>query len=526
MKVKTLDQIVGVFEDNEETLKRLQEASSLGGGLARIKKQHEAGKKTARERMDVLLDRGSFVEIDRFVTHRCTEFGMDNQKIYGDGVVTGHGTLDGRKVFIFSQDFSVFGGSLSEAYAKKICKIMDLALKIGIPVIGLNDSGGARIQEGIASLAGYAEIFLRNTLASGVIPQISAVMGPCAGGAVYSPAITDFIFMVRKTSYMFVTGPDVIKTVTHEEVTKEELGGANTHSQTSGVAHFACGNEDVCLLMVRELMSFLPLNNTEPPPFVQTNDPFEREDTNLDRLIPKIANKPYDIKDLIVKVVDDQYFFEVHEQYAQNIVVGFARLGGLSVGIVGNQPDVLAGCLDINASIKAARFIRFCDAFNIPLVTFVDVPGFLPGTSQEYGGIIKHGAKLLYAYCEATVPKVTIITRKAYGGAYDVMSSKHIRGDINYAYPTAEVAVMGPEGAVNIIFRKDIKKANNPEQRRKELVEQYKVKFANPFYAAELGYVDEIIYPRQTRQKLITALKLLENKRDLNPPKKHGCIPL
>lgn len=513
-------------EDNELKLQRLLELSNVGGGAERIQKQHEAGKKTARERIMLLLDVGSFTEVDRFVTHRCTEFGMDKQRVYGDGVITGYGTIDGRKVFAFSQDFTVFGGSLSEAYAQKICKIMDLALKAGAPVIGLNDSGGARIQEGIASLAGYAEIFLRNTLASGVIPQISAIMGPCAGGAVYSPAITDFIFMVRQTSHMFVTGPDVLRTVTHEEVTKEQLGGADTHAATSGVAQFACDSEEACLLMIRELLGYIPGNNAESPPLAPTSDPVDREDGGLDSLIPKNPNKPYDIKALIRSVVDDGRFFEVAESFAPNILTGFARLGGNSVGIVANQPDVLAGCLDINASVKAARFVRFLDAFSIPIVTFVDVPGFLPGTTQEYGGIIRHGAKLLYAYCEATVPKVTVITRKAYGGAYDVMSSKHIRGDFNFAYPTAEIAVMGPEGAVNIIFRKEIASALDPEAKRKELVQNYRARFASPFYAAELGYVDEIIYPRQTRQKLITALSYLENKRDVNPPKKHGNIPL
>lgn len=514
------------LENNEEKLQRLIELSQAGGGEERIQKQHEAGKKTARERIKLLLDSGSFTEVDRFVTHRCTEFGMERQRIYGDGVITGYGTIDGRKVFVFSQDFTVFGGSLSEAYAKKICKIMDIALKVGAPVIGLNDSGGARIQEGIASLAGYAEIFLRNTLASGVIPQISAIMGPCAGGAVYSPAITDFIFMVRQSSYMFVTGPDVIRTVTHEEVTKEQLGGADTHATTSGVAQFACESEEACLLMIRELLSYIPNNNAESPPFSPTSDPVDREDADLDGFIPKNPNKPYDIKALISCIVDDGRFFEVAPGFGPNIVIGFARLGGQSVGIVANQPDVLAGCLDINASIKAARFVRFLDAFNLPIVTFVDVPGFLPGTTQEYGGIIRHGAKLLYAYCEATVPKVTVIARKAYGGAYDVMSSKHIRGDFNFAYPTAEVAVMGPEGAVNIIFRKEIQSAPDPEAKREELVQHYRKRFANPFYAAELGYVDEIIYPRQTRSRLIRALRYLENKRDVNPPKKHGNIPL
>ncbi len=512
-----------------DQFKRLEELNRLAeeaGGKARIERQHKAGKLTARERVHVLLDEGSFVETDKFVVHQCTDFGMEKRKIPGDGVVTGYGTIDGRLVFVFSQDFTVFGGSLSGAYAKKICKIMDLAAKVGAPVIGLNDSGGARIQEGVVSLAGYADIFLRNTLCSGVIPQISAIMGPCAGGAVYSPAITDFIFMVEGTSYMFVTGPDVIKTVTHEEVTKEELGGARTHASVSGVAHFTAPNDYECLMQIRRLISYLPSNNAEDPPVQETDDDPWRENEELDRLIPEDPEKPYDIKDLIITVVDRDSFMEVHADYAQNIVVGFARFNGRVVGIVANQPAVLAGCLDINASVKGARFVRFCDAFNIPIVTFVDVPGFLPGTEQEYGGIIRHGAKLLYAFCEATVPKITIITRKAYGGAYDVMSSKHIRGDVNLAYPTAEIAVMGPEGAVNIIFRNEIQEAEDPEATRQKLVAQYRETFANPWKAAELGYVDEVIRPSLTRVRIIQSLEMLKDKRDENPPKKHGNIPL
>lgn len=507
-------------------LDTLRRRALEGGGAERIKKQHAAGKLTARERIEVLLDPGSFVEIDQLVVHRCSDFGMEKQKFPGDGVVTGYGKVEGRQIFVFAQDFTVFGGSLSAAYASKICKIMDLALKVGAPVIGLNDSGGARIQEGVESLAGYAEIFLRNTLASGVIPQISAIMGPCAGGAVYSPAITDFILMVEKSSYMFITGPDVIKTVTHEEVTKEDLGGASAHNARSGVAHFACEDDAACLGAIRELLSFLPANNNEPPPFVATTDPVDRQPTELDSIVPLDPMKPYDIKAVIEQVVDEGYFFEVQEAYARNMVVGFARVGGRSVGVVANQPMVLAGCLDINASVKAARFVRFCDCFNLPIVTFVDVPGFLPGTDQEYGGIIKHGAKLLYAYCEATVPKVTVITRKAYGGAYDVMSSKHIRGDMSFAFPSAEIAVMGPDGAVNIVYRNEIDKADDPVAAKAKFVEEYRSKFANPFKAAELGFVDEVIAPRMTRQRVAQALEMLENKRDKNPPKKHGNIPL
>ncbi|HEY8368922.1 MAG TPA: acyl-CoA carboxylase subunit beta [Thermodesulfobacteriota bacterium] len=509
-----------------ERLAELAAQAEQGGGEERIARQHAAGKLTARERIHRLLDEGSFVELDRFVRHRTTDFGMDAQRPLGDGVVTGHGTIGGRTVFVFAQDFTVFGGSLSMAHAEKICKVMDLAMKVGAPIIGLNDSGGARIQEGVVSLAGYADIFLRNTLASGVVPQISAIMGPCAGGAVYSPAITDFIVMVKGTSYMFVTGPEVIKTVTHETVTMERLGGADTHNEVSGVAHFAAEDDDDCLALIRQLLSYLPSNNMEDPPFVPTSDDPGRRDPRLATLVPENPNKPYDIKTLIELVVDEGSFFEVHERFAPNLVVGFARLGGRSVGIVANQPAVLAGCLDINASVKGARFVRFCDAFNIPLVTFEDVPGFLPGTAQEFGGIIKHGAKLLYAFAEATVPKITVITRKAYGGAYDVMSSKHIRGDLNFAYPTAEIAVMGPEGAVNIIHRQRLKEAADPEAERARLVAEYREAFANPYKAAELGYVDDVILPEDTRPILIRSLALLANKRDTNPPKKHGNIPL
>ena len=512
-----------------ESIARLDEMNARaleGGGKARIEKQHEAGKLTARERVDFLLDPGTFVELDRFVQHRCADFGMEKQKIPGDGVVTGWGTVDGRKVFVFAQDFTVFGGSLSSAYAEKIGKVMDLALKVGAPVIGLNDSGGARIQEGVASLAGYADIFRRNMLASGVVPQISAILGPCAGGAVYSPALTDFILMTEQTSYMFITGPDVIKTVTHEDVTKEDLGGAAAHASKSGVCHLVAKDDRACIAMIRELVSFLPSNNTEDPPRKPTSDPVDREVPELDTLVPEQATKPYDIKELIRLTVDDGYFFEIHEKWAQNIVVGFARIGGRPVGIVANQPMYLAGCLDIKASLKAARFVRFCDAFNLPLVTLVDVPGFLPGTEQEYGGIISHGAKLLYAYIEATVPKVTVITRKAYGGAYDVMASKHIRADYNLAFPTAEIAVMGPDGAVNIVYRREIEKAADPAAARAGFTEEYRQKFANPYKAAELGFVDEVIYPRMLRKRLAGALEVLEGKRESNPPRKHGNIPL
>jgi acetyl-CoA carboxylase carboxyltransferase component len=504
----------------------LKEQAQQGGGSKRIENQHKRGKLTARERLDLLLDPGSFNELDMFVTHRANDFGLNEQKTLGDGVVTGYGKVTGRLVYVFSQDFTVFGGSMSEANSEKICKIMDLAMRNGAPVIGLNDGGGARIQEGVVSLGAYADIFLRNTLASGVVPQISAIMGPAAGGAVYSPAITDFIFMVENTSHMFVTGPDVLKTVTHEDVSFEELGGATVHNATSGVAHFACPSEPDCIRQIRQLLSYLPANNLEDAPRITPKDLPTRAEAALDSIIPDNPNKPYDMKTVIQHIIDDGDFFEVQELFARNIIIGFARLDGRSVGIVAQQPGALAGVLDINSSDKAARFVRFCDCFNIPLITFVDVPGFLPGLAQEHNGIIRHGAKLLYAYCEATVPKITVITRKAYGGAYDVMSSKHVRGDLNYAWPTAEIAVMGPEGAVNILFRSEIEKAANPEQRRKELIAEYTEKFNNPYIAASRGYVDEVIEPRQTRIKLINALEMLKNKRDTNPPKKHGNIPL
>ena len=514
------------MKSNNARLEELNRQAELGGGQDRIDKQHAAGKLTARERIALFLDPGTFVELDKFVTHGCSDFDMQNQKIPGDGVVTGYGKVDGRLVYVFAQDFTVFGGSLSGAYAQKICKVMDMAVKVGAPVIGLNDSGGARIQEGVVSLAGYADIFYRNTRASGVVPQISAILGPCAGGAVYSPAITDFIFMVQETSYMFITGPEVVKTVTSQDVTKQELGGSQIHSEISGVSHFDCGSEAECIAQIRELLSFLPSNNAEDAPFVPTKDDMNRRDEALSTLVPANPSKPYDMAEVIRAVVDDGYFFEVQATYARNILIGFARLGGRSVGVVANQPNHLAGCLDINASVKAGRFVRFCDAFNIPIVTLVDVPGFLPGVDQEYGGIIKHGAKLLYAYAEATVPKVTLITRKAYGGAYDVMSSKHIGGDINYAYPTAEIAVMGPDGAVNIIFRNELSNAADADIKRTELVDNYRETFANPFKAAELGYIDEVIDPLDTRPRLIQALEMLQNKRGDNPPKKHGNIPL
>ncbi len=514
------------FERRLEELRRRNAAAEAGGGPERRERQHREGKLSARERVELLLDEGTFEELDKQVTHRCTDFGMESQKIPGDGIVSGYGRIEGRLVYAFAQDFTVFGGSLSETNAAKVCKVMDLALKNGAPVIGLNDSGGARIQEGVASLAGYADIFLRNTLASGVVPQISAVLGPCAGGAVYSPAITDFIFMVKDTSYMFVTGPDVIRTVTHEEVTKEELGGPTTHNAVSGVAHFIARDDPECLSLIRELLSFLPPNNLEDPPRRSTTDPADRADPELDRIVPDESNLPYDMKDILHRVVDDGYFFEVQEHFAQNIVIGFARLDGRPVGIVGNQPAVLAGTLDINSSVKAARFVRFCDAFNIPIITFEDVPGFLPGTQQEFGGIIRHGAKLLYAYAEATVPKITVITRKAYGGAYCVMGSKHIRTDINYAYPTAEIAVMGPEGAVNIVYRRELQAAADPQALRVEKTREFRERFANPYIAAERGYIDAVIEPHDTRPKLIAALKMLDNKRDTMPRKKHGNIPL
>ncbi|MEO0295796.1 MAG: acyl-CoA carboxylase subunit beta [candidate division WOR-3 bacterium] len=510
--------------DKFEKLKKLREEALKGGGEEKIKKHKEKGKKTARERIELLIDEGSFQEIDMFVTHRITEF--DLPKILGDGVVTGFAKIHGRDVLVFSQDFTVFGGTLSLAHADKIKKILDIALRIGVPVIGLNDSGGARIQEGVASLAGYAEIFLRNTLLSGVVPQISAILGPCAGGAVYSPALTDFIFMVRKTSYMFITGPDVIKAVTHEDVTFEELGGADVHAEKSGVAHFVYDSEEEVMGGIRTLLTYLPQNNMEEPPFIDTGDPEEREDPELDDIIPEDPNAPYEMKEIIKRVVDNGVFFEVHEKYAPNIIVGFARIGGFSVGIVAQEPMHLAGAIDVDASIKAARFVRFCDAFNIPIITFEDVPGFLPGVYQEHRGIIKEGAKLLYAYCEATVPKITVITRKSYGGAYCVLSSKQVRGDINLAWPTAEIAVMGPEGAINIIYRKEIQEAENPEELRKELAKMYREKFANPYYAAAYGYIDDVIEPRKTRKWIIKGLKLLKNKRQGLPPKKHGNIPL
>ena len=509
-----------------EQLERRISESELGGGAERLKGQHAKGKLSARERLDLLLDGGSFVEFDRFVLHRSDDFGLAEQKIYGDGVVTGYGRIDGRLVYVFSQDFTVFGGSLSETFAEKICKIMDLAVRNGAPVIGLNDSGGARIQEGVLSLGGYADIFLRNTLASGVVPQISAILGPCAGGAVYSPAITDFTYMVRGSSYMFVTGPNVVKTVTHEDVTMEHLGGADTHARTSGVAHFAFDSEPACLQAIRELFRFIPSNNVDDPPRGTATDPRDRRDEQLLDVVPDNPNKPYDMHEVIKRVIDDGAFYEVQCDYGANIVCGFAHLGGFSIGIVANQPAVLAGVLDINASLKAARFIRFCDAFNIPIVTFEDVPGFLPGVSQEHGGIIKHGAKLLYAYCEATVPKLTVITRKAYGGAYDVMSSKHIRGDYNVAWPTAEIAVMGPKGAVEILFRKEIGDSSDPERATDAKIEEYRQKFAHPYVAASRGFLDDIIDPRDTRPRLIDALETLQTKRDKNPPKKHGNIPL
>jgi propionyl-CoA carboxylase beta chain len=511
-----------------EQLRRISEEAEAGGGAERREREHRAGKLSARERIHLLLDEGTFEELDKFVRHRSVDFGSQENRPAGDGFVTGFGRIDGRLAYVFAQDFTVFGGSLSETNALKICKIMDLAMRNGAPVIGLNDSGGARIQEGVASLAGYADIFLRNTLASGVIPQISAILGPCAGGAVYSPAITDFILMTRETSYMFVTGPDVIKTVTHEEVTKQDLGGAMTHNATSGVAHFISRDDAECCAMIRELLSFLPSNNLEDPPRHATNDPVDRREESLNNIVPEDPLKPYDIKDVIHAVVDDGYFFEVHEHYAKNIVVGFARFEGRPVGIVANQPAFLAGTLDINASVKAARLVRFCDAFNVPLITFEDVPGFLPGTQQEYGGIIKHGAKLLFAFAEATVPKITVITRKAYGGAYCVMASKHIRTDANFAWPTAEIAVMGPEGAVDIVYKRELSAAPASEraQLRREKIAEFRTRFANPFVAAERGYLDAVIAPAETRLRIITALRALENKRDVNPKKKHGNIPL
>ena len=516
--------------DPEEKLTELENrnrAAEAGGGPERTARQHQAGKMSARERIDLLLDEGSFSELDKLVIHSCRDFGMEQKQIPGDGFVTGYGRIDGRLVYVFAHDFTVFGGSLSLENAAKVCKVMDLAMKMGAPIIGLNDSGGARIQEGVASLAGYADIFLRNTLASGVVPQISAIMGPCAGGAVYSPAITDFTFMVDQTSYMFVTGPDVIKTVTHEDVTKEQLGGARTHNEVSGVAQFIAPRDEECLRMIRELVSFLPSNNRDDGPVRASNDPDDRTEAELDTIVPLKSDQPYDIKQIIRRVIDDGYFFEIQEHFARNIVIGFARLDGRTVGLVANQPEVLAGCLDIDGSVKGARFVRFCDAFGIPIVTFEDVPGFLPGTAQEFGGIIKHGAKLLYAYAEATVPKITVITRKAYGGAYCVMGSKHLRTDINYAYPTAEIAVMGPEGAVNILYRREIAEADDKSREFRETkIEEFRERFANPYIAAEKGWIDEVIQPRDTRPKLISALRMLETKADTMPRKKHGNIPL
>ena len=512
--------------DRFAEVRRRHANADAGGGEARTQRQHQEGKLSARERIQLLLDEGTFEEMDKLVRHRSREFGMDEQVIDGDGFITGYGRIHGRLAYVFAQDFTVFGGSLSEANAQKICKIMDLALKTGAPVIGLNDSGGARIQEGVLSLAGYADIFLRNTLSSGVIPQISAIMGPCAGGAVYSPALTDFVFMVDHTSHMFVTGPDVIKTVTHEDVTKEKLGGAETHNSISGVAHFIAPDDAECLRMIRQLFSYLPQNNRDDAPARTCTDPIDRVDPSLDTVVPAESNLPYDIKDIVHRVVDDGEFFEIHEHWARNIVVGFARMDGRSIGIVANQPAFLAGCLDINSSVKGARFVRFCDAFNIPILTFEDVPGFLPGTDQEFGGIIRHGAKLLYAYAEATVPKITIITRKAYGGAYCVMGSKHLRTDVNFAYPTAEIAVMGAEGAVNIVYRRELAAAEDKVASRKQKIEEFQDRFANPFVAAERGFIDDVIEPRETRPKVIRALRMLGTKVDTMPRKKHGNIPL
>jgi propionyl-CoA carboxylase beta chain len=512
--------------DKLNTLRSKKAAALEGGGKKRIEDQHRKGKLTARERLDLLVDEGTFEEIGMLVTHRSSDFGLETQKYAGDGVVTGHGKVNGREVFVYSQDFTVFGGSLSEAHAEKICRIMELAMKVGVPVVGLNDSGGARIQEGVVSLGGYADIFLRNTLASGVIPQISAVMGPCAGGAVYSPAITDFVFMVKNTSYMFVTGPNVVKTVTHEDVSFEELGGAITHATKSGVAHFACESEVECIERIKTLLSFLPSNNMDDPPILRSEDSALRTDETLNTIVPENPTKPYDMRGIIHSIVDEGRFFEVHEQYAENLVVGFARMDGRAVGIVANQPSVLAGVLDNDASMKGARFVRFCDAFNIPLLVLEDVPGFLPGTVQEWNGIIKNGAKLLYAFCEATVPKITVITRKAYGGAYDVMNSKHIRGDINFGWPTAEIAVMGPKGAVEIIFKKEIEKAGDKEEAIRQKENEFREKFANPYIAAERGYLDDVIEPKESRPRIIRALQMLDTKVDRNPKKKHGNIPL
>lgn len=514
------------MEEKYKLLQKMNEEAMRAGGEDKIQKQHESGKMTARERIEYLLDPGTFVELDKFVVHQCSDFGMEKKKILGDGVVTGYGEINGRLVYLFAHDFTVFGGALSGAFAGKVCKIMDMAAKNGAPFIGLNDSGGARIQEGVVSLGGYGDIFLRNVIYSGVVPQISAIMGPCAGGAVYSPALTDFIIMVEKTSYMFITGPEVVKPVTGEDISKEDLGGAMTHATRSGVPAFTVPDDKACLDLIRELLSYIPQNNLEDPPFVPTDDPPDRRDKELNDIIPDSPNKPYDIKEIILRIVDEGKFLEVHQHYAKNIVVGFARVGGRSIGVVANQPNHLAGCLDINASIKGARFVRFCDCFNIPLLILVDVPGFLPGSAQEHGGIILHGAKLIYAFAECTVPKVTVITRKAYGGAYDVMSSKHLRGDINLAYPSAEIAVMGPEGAVNIIFRNEIKQAQDPNAEKERLVNEYRKTFANPYKAAEKGYIDDVIMPEDTRPRIISAFNMLKNKRDTNPPKKHGNIPL
>ena len=513
----------------EQRLKKLVELNAqvvLGGGEKRIERQHSLGKKTARERFDMLFDPGTFVEIDKFVVHRCTDFGLQDQKFLGDGVVTGYGRVNGRKVFAFAQDFTVFGGSLSEAFAAKMCKVMDLAGRVGAPVVGLNDGAGARIHEGVNSLGGYGDVFLRNVMMSGVVPQISTIMGPCAGGSVYSPILTDFLLMVRGTSNMFITGPEVVKSVTYEEVTPEALGGADVHATQSGIAHFATSSEEECIDLVKKLLSFLPSNNTEDPPFVATQDPSDRMDPELATVMPEDANAPYDIRDIIHKVVDEGQFFEVHEHYGQNVVVGFARFAGRAVGIVANQPSVMAGSLDIEGSRKGARFVRLCDCFNVPLVTFVDTPGFIPGSSSEHAGIIIHGGKLLYAFCEATVPRITIVTRKAFGGAYVVMNSKHIRADVNLAYPSAQIAVMGPSGAANIVFRREINAADDPAAKRTELQDDYSEKFANPYKAAELGFIDDVILPEQTRPRIIDALEMLSNKRAENPPKKHGNIPL
>jgi len=514
------------MKDKVEQLEKLRAQAKLGGGEDRIKRQHDKGKLTARERIELLLDPGSFEEYGEFVTHQCTDFDMDKRKILGDSIVTGYGKIHGRPTFVFSQDFTVFGGTLGLVHAEKMTKIMDMAMKVGVPVIGLNDSGGARIQEGVDSLAGYAEVFYRNVMASGVVPQISAIMGPAAGGAVYSPAMTDFIFMVKDTSYMFITGPDVVKAVTHEDVTFDGLGGADVHAKKSGVAHFASKNDEECIFQIRRLFEYLPLNNLEDPPHAPTDDPPDREDESLNEIVPENPNQPYDMKTVLTTVLDRGSFFEVHEQFAPNIIVGFGRMAGSVVGLVAQQPMVLAGVLDIDASVKGARFVRFCDAFNIPIITFEDVPGFMPGVNQEHGGIIKHGAKLLYAFSEATVPRITVITRKSYGGAYCVLSSKHIRGDINYAWPSAEIAVMGPDGAVNIIFRKELKAAKDPEKLRKELINDYKSKFSNPYFTAARGYIDDIIIPSHTRARLIKALEMLETKHDEIPKKKHGNIPL